>query len=233
VVLKLFYADGMATRLEACWIRKPPTRAAIIALIIGWPAITCGRGRGRQFRSLGFTEQPRRQRRLHPHWRAERSWQRHAGDRGGVTGGIASSVLTVGAGLQPTGETDLGGGTPNPPRGNGFYGDASDNLVVDFGFAQTTDFLSIGHRVFNDNGAGWRHGQQRYPGRHRTGIAGVVVKLFADDGSGNPTGTALDTQTTDASGYYRFDGLAPEHTWWWTRPIRRPDHLSEQPGLSQ
>jgi hypothetical protein len=36
----------------------------------------------------------------------------------------------------------------------------------------------------------------------------VVVKLFAADTSGNPTGAALKSATTDADGHYRFDNLA-------------------------
>ena len=40
-----------------------------------------------------------------------------------------------------------------------------------------------------------------------SGIPNVVLKLFAADGSGNPTGSALAVTNTDANGYYRFDGL--------------------------
>lgn len=42
-----------------------------------------------------------------------------------------------------------------------------------------------------------------------TSISGVTVQIFADDGTGNPTGAALDTQVTDASGDYTFVDLAP------------------------
>ena len=42
-----------------------------------------------------------------------------------------------------------------------------------------------------------------------SGIAGVAMKLYAADGAGNPTGAILNAQTTDANGWYRFDGLMP------------------------
>jgi len=41
-----------------------------------------------------------------------------------------------------------------------------------------------------------------------TAISGVTVELFADDGTGNPTGTAIDSQTTDGSGNYTFNAVA-------------------------
>ena len=47
-----------------------------------------------------------------------------------LPGGIASVPVTVGIGLQPTGEATSGTGA----GANGPSGDANDNLVVDFGF---------------------------------------------------------------------------------------------------
>jgi protocatechuate 3,4-dioxygenase beta subunit len=124
---------------------------------------------------------------------------------GGITGGISSTAFSLGAGLQPTGEaTGLGAGA------NGPQGDANDNLTVDFGFAPSADFFSIGHRVFNDNGAGIggiaNNGIQD---GSEPGISNVVMLLFQANGSGQPTGAALASQTTDANGYYRFDGMGP------------------------
>lgn len=122
-----------------------------------------------------------------------------------LLGGIASAAFTLGSGMQPTGEAlgSSGAGT------NGPGGDASDNLVVDFGFAPTTSFFSIGHRVFNDNGVGGGNENNGLQDGSELGISNVVVKLFAADGSGNPIGSARDTQTTDVGGYYRFDGAGP------------------------
>jgi len=83
--------------------------------------------------------------------------------------------------------------------------DAGGNMTIDFGF---TPNLSLGHRVFLDNGQGTGGvANDGICNGTEPGIAGVVVKLFAADGSGNPTGTALATQTTDSDGYYRFDNL--------------------------
>jgi len=121
-----------------------------------------------------------------------------------LPGGIAGVAVTLGAGLEPTGETDLGGTSPNPPRGNGPAGDANDNLVMDFGFTPT---YSIGNRVFADNGAGSGVANDGIQNGSEPGIQGVILKLFAADALGNPIGTALATTTTDSSGYYRFDGL--------------------------
>src|SRR6185503_18998496 len=38
---------------------------------------------------------------------------------------------------------------------------------------------------------------------------GVVVDLYRADGSGNPTGVALATDTTTTGGFYLFDDLYP------------------------
>ncbi|MEI6175856.1 MAG: SdrD B-like domain-containing protein [Verrucomicrobiota bacterium] len=111
---------------------------------------------------------------------------------GGVVNGVPSVPVTVGVGLQPVGEATGAGAGANGPNG-----DASDNLVMDFGFAPLT---SIGNRVFADvNNNGIRDVGE-------VGIAGVSLQLFAADGTGQPTGVTLDTTSTDASGYYRFDG---------------------------
>jgi uncharacterized delta-60 repeat protein len=42
-----------------------------------------------------------------------------------------------------------------------------------------------------------------------SGISGVTIKLYADDGTGKPTGAALATTTTDGSGNYVFTNRAP------------------------
>jgi hypothetical protein len=97
-------------------------------------------------------------------------------------------------GLQPSGETTgIGSGA------NGPTGDASDNLTVDFGF---TPAFSLGNRVFADtNNNGIKDSGE-------AGISNVVMKLFAADGSGSPTGSVVTASaTTDMNGYYRFDGL--------------------------
>ena len=68
--------------------------------------------------------------------------------------------------------------------------------------------FSLGNRVFADNGAGVGGvANDSIQNGSEPGIANVVIKLFAGDASGNPTGSALQSTNTDANGYYRFDGL--------------------------
>ena len=61
--------------------------------------------------------------------------------------------------------------------------------------------------MFNDNGAGGGTANNGIQDGTEPGIANVVMKLYAADGSGNPTGSMLARTNTDANGYYRFDGL--------------------------
>lgn len=62
---------------------------------------------------------------------------------------------------------------------------------------------SIGNRVWRD------FDRDGVLDADEPGIAGVALKLYAADGSGNPAGAILDAQTTDADGWYRFDELMP------------------------
>ena len=107
-----------------------------------------------------------------------------------LVGGIASAPVSLGVGLQPSGETlgDSSAGT------NGPNGDASNNLTADFAF---TPVYSLGDRVWFDAN------QDGIQQPDETGIAGVKVNLYAADGT-----TQLGTTQTDGSGAYRFDGLA-------------------------
>jgi uncharacterized repeat protein (TIGR01451 family) len=122
-------------------------------------------------------------------------------DSGSVLpGGIAGAAVTVGAGLQPTGEaTGSGAGAHGPS------GDPGDNLTDDFGFAPG---FSLGNRVFADNGAGGGVANNGMQDGNEPGLAGVVVTLFAADVNGHPTGSMLQSTNTDADGWYRFDALA-------------------------
>jgi uncharacterized repeat protein (TIGR01451 family) len=110
--------------------------------------------------------------------------------------GIRSNVFTLAAGSMPTGEDQTGypGSLP----------DANVNATDDFGFITTN---SLGNRVFLDNGTGGGGANNGVQDGGEPGIAGVIVKLYAAVG-GQPAGAALATTTTDANGYYRFDGLA-------------------------
>ncbi len=105
-----------------------------------------------------------------------------------VAGAIRSTMVTLGPGdVEPVGETDLGPGDAGTV-------DARSNLTVDFGFIETPAY-SLGNRVWLDtNNDGLRDSSE-------LGVPGVTVALL--DG----TGATLDTTTTDADGYYRFDNL--------------------------
>ncbi|MBK6935630.1 MAG: carboxypeptidase regulatory-like domain-containing protein [Chitinophagaceae bacterium] len=72
------------------------------------------------------------------------------------------------------------------------------NNSFDAGFSTT---LSLGNRVWNDaNNNGLNDSEN--------GIAGVTVNLYADANNDNVAdGASIQTQTTDANGYYQFNGL--------------------------
>ncbi len=83
------------------------------------------------------------------------------------------------------------------PNGQGAPDDRA-NMTVDFGFVPS---YSIGNRVWfdTDNDSTRDDGVE-------VGVAGVIVELYSVDALGNST--LIATTTTDANGYYRFDGLA-------------------------
>lgn len=73
--------------------------------------------------------------------------------------------------------------------------------TLDFGF--TTLLYSLGNRVwFDTDNSSDINGSE-------VGVDNVTVLLYAADGSGNPTGAILQTETTANGGYYRFDNLPP------------------------
>ncbi len=80
-----------------------------------------------------------------------------------------------------------------------------NNHTYDFGFRTATTAFSIGNRVwFDTNNNGIIDGAE-------VGISGVSVSVFLDansDGQPDNAASPLGTVTTDASGYYRFDGLS-------------------------
>lgn len=122
------------------------------------------------------------------------------GDKGAdvpVAGNYRSAPVTLGTGLQPTGETDLSG-TGQGAQGLG--GDANTNSTIDFGFVPPT--YSIGNRVWRDTNNDGLRAPTGEPG-----IDGVAMTLYRADASGNPTGAPVATTTTAAGGYYRFDNL--------------------------
>ncbi len=97
-----------------------------------------------------------------------------------------SNPITLALTTEPTGETPTN--DPNTPDNN-------SNLTLDFGF---TPSYSLGNRIWFDT---------NNDGRINTGevgISGVSIFIFAS----TDLTDALQTVTTDANGYYRFDNLA-------------------------
>ncbi len=114
--------------------------------------------------------------------------------------GVSSDLITLGSGLQPTGESD---------GAHGPEGDANDNLTVDFGFYK----LVLGNQTWDDednNGI--------YDPAINTTLV-VNIRLFAADGvteilvgPDGVLGTADDATgglTTGTNGRYEFSGLTP------------------------
>ncbi|HNP87308.1 MAG TPA: SdrD B-like domain-containing protein [Kouleothrix sp.] len=125
-------------------------------------------------------------------------------DNGTVAGtSIRSAVVTLTAGAEPLAAVETGGNPLSDPAV-----DANSNLTLDFGLFQP---LSLGNRVWDDiNNNGVQDTGE-------AGIAGVVVKLYASDGTteipvgpDGVLGTSDDApggMQTDASGLYLFRGL--------------------------
>lgn len=117
-----------------------------------------------------------------------------------ATNGLRSIVYD----LQPNSE-------PTAEAGAGSYGGVLDddnvNLTADFGVYVP---LSLGNRVWLDDGAGGGLANNGLMDGSERGIANVVVGLL--DGAGQPV-TAANGQplitTTDAQGYYFFNDLLP------------------------
>ncbi len=135
--------------------------------------------------------------------------------------GILSGVvdLRLGAAI-PTGETALSSDSSsapgfNPTAGDGTnhigrYGetDATSNMRIDFGFFKP---MSLGNRVFYDNGAG-ANLNNGLMDADETGVPGVRVELYRDNGDGVfnlASDSFVAHDVTDANGYYLFDRLVP------------------------
>jgi uncharacterized repeat protein (TIGR01451 family) len=123
-------------------------------------------------------------------------------------GGIRSGVITVPPAAPVTGEPDVTGAGFGA---HGPNGDTNDVLTADFGFfLNPANALSIGNRVWLDNGLGGGTPNNGLQDGTEPGIPNVGVRLFFADAAGTPIGNGPVASTvTDANGYYRFDGLIP------------------------
>ncbi len=126
-----------------------------------------------------------------------------------ATNGIVSNLIALAETTAPVGESDNSGDVLDGPYFRGVNGEAdnSSNLTVDFGFNAPS--LSLGNRVWRDNGAGGGVANDGLINGTEPGVDGVVVGLYASDAAGNPVGPALRTDTTSNGGYYLFEGLPP------------------------
>ncbi|WP_435748394.1 SdrD B-like domain-containing protein [Microbacterium sp. PMB16] len=118
-----------------------------------------------------------------------------------ATTGITSGTVTLGTDSRPLGDVDAGA---TGAGANGPLGDAFDNLTADFGFIPG---LSLGNRLWFDAGTGAGEANNGAYDDGEKPVAGAVVELL--DGAGDPflIGGSPVTTTTDAKGFYRFDGL--------------------------
>lgn len=126
-----------------------------------------------------------------------------------ATNGVLSNNVILGpSNTEPTGETDLG------TLGQGNL-DNLTNLTVDFGFYR----LGLSGVVWNDMGAGALYNNAIFDTATETGRSGVTVRLYTSAGTEIPVGadgilgTADDANggiTTNTSGGYSFNGLAPD-----------------------
>ncbi|MBI5950801.1 MAG: sortase [Chloroflexi bacterium] len=112
---------------------------------------------------------------------------------------------------EPVGETDLSGIPADGPNSRGTHNetDAQSDLTVDFGFFYP---FSLGNRVFRDNGFGGGTINDGIMNGGELPIANVRVELYRDTngtaGLQVGTDTLVRFDTTDAGGFYLFDGLS-------------------------
>ncbi len=107
---------------------------------------------------------------------------------------------------QDVGTNDLIDSDFNPSTG------LSDKIVVDPYDATKKDILTVDGAIYSPLGSigdfVWKdtnnNGLQDVG---ETGAEGVKVELYASDASGNPVGAAINTVTTNASGFYTFNNL--------------------------
>jgi fimbrial isopeptide formation D2 family protein/uncharacterized repeat protein (TIGR01451 family) len=102
-----------------------------------------------------------------------------------VAGTPSSGVVTAGFKMTT-------GAEPGPAGNN-------DNGTIDFGFLAS---YSVGNRVFLDNGRSGGTAGDGVQNGGEPGVANVGVELL------NHAGGVVASATTDANGFYRFDGVA-------------------------
>lgn len=128
-------------------------------------------------------------------------------------GHILSATVVLEVDNAPTDETDTSGNVDDGPNFRGINNETDNNsdLTIDFGFIGAP--MSIGNRVWFDNGAGGVGvANDGLINGAEPGIGSVELELHADannDGIPDSINNPIATTTTDAFGYYLFDGLPP------------------------
>ena len=115
--------------------------------------------------------------------------------------GTISTDTGTGAGFNPTFD--------DGPTASGRFGEADNNsdLTIDFGFFIP---MSLGNRVFLDDGTGGGTYNNGIMDGGETPVANVRVELYHDNNNdGIPdVGGLIGFDVTDAGGYYLFDDIA-------------------------
>ena len=103
-----------------------------------------------------------------------------------ATFGILSNSILLGIDAEPTGEADLSNddadGLPGERRGTRGETDDNSDLTIDFGFVQP---LSLGNRVWLDDGQGGGGFNNGVQDGTEPGIAGVTLNLYLDSNGNN------------------------------------------------
>jgi uncharacterized repeat protein (TIGR01451 family) len=99
-----------------------------------------------------------------------------------------------------------------PLGGNGGYEDGSNTGTGTGANPSNNDdskSITVGAAIFSIGDLVWvdANNNGKIDGAE-VPLAGAKVELFASDAAGNPTGAAIGSITTDATGRYRFDALA-------------------------
>jgi hypothetical protein len=116
-----------------------------------------------------------------------------------ATAGIASGVITLSLGGEPTTDENVASHTSS-------IDNANDNSTVDFGFYKG---LAVGNLVWSDSGVSGGTLNDGILNGTEAGIDGVDVQLVRDNGDGVCTtaDTNLSTATTAGGGLYGFRDL--------------------------
>jgi uncharacterized repeat protein (TIGR01451 family) len=127
-----------------------------------------------------------------------------------ATNGIVSNLIILAFNTEPTIETDLSGDVLDGANFIGRNGESNRNsdVTIDFGFYAAA--MSLGNRVWLDDGGTTGIANNGIQDGDEVGVAGVIVNLYTDNNlDGLPDGAIVATTTTDSDGHYLFDGLAP------------------------